>query len=114
MRIRILVSDLPQLLCDAVRRLILAQSDMELLGDVATAEELSAAVAGGGVDVVIVGLSFATRAGDRDPLLYAAPRLRMLGIAHDGRRAGLYRLRPHMTELGEVSRDELLKAIRST
>jgi hypothetical protein len=64
-------------------------------------------------DVVIVGLPAIDTAAVRDPMLFANPRLRILGIALDGRDAVLYELAPHRVALGGVSEHQLLSAIRT-
>jgi hypothetical protein len=46
-------------------------------------------------------------------MLFANPRLRILGIALDGRDAVLYELAPHRVALGGVSEHQLLSAIRT-
>ena len=45
-------------------------------------------------------------------LLEAHPRLKVLTVRNDGRRSSLWELRPHPTELGEISPRLLVETIR--
>jgi DNA-binding NarL/FixJ family response regulator len=45
-------------------------------------------------------------------LLEAHPRLKVLAVRNDGRRSSLWELRPHPTELGEISPRLLVETIR--
>jgi DNA-binding NarL/FixJ family response regulator len=107
---RILLAGLPTLLEEIVTD-ILAEAeadDLELVGVVhgssvaRKAERLRA-------DVVIVG-------GD-DPsivatLLEQQPRLKVLAVAADARRSWLYALRPERIQLGCLSAESLVAAVR--
>jgi hypothetical protein len=64
-------------------------------------------------DVVI----FATETGGIPPPLRATftarPQTKVLTIRDDGRDASLFELRPHETQLGQVSPETLLEAVRT-
>ena len=106
--IRVFVEDVPELVRDLLRHAISSQPDMELVQ--------------GRIDPVPVETSdpdvvVATqRAADVQSvsrILARWPRSEVLMITVDGRQAALFQLKPHRTELLEMSPAELTNAIRA-
>lgn len=102
-RIRVRIADLPGVMRDLVESIVATQPDMQLV----SAEPAVVP------DVVIVGLTPDADATALAAHLYDHPHQRILALAIDGRQAVAYELRPYLTELGEISPDALLAAIRA-
>jgi DNA-binding NarL/FixJ family response regulator len=108
-RRRILLVDMPQLLREIIRSVVVAEADLELVAEVNDARSLDDAIPRHAPDVVI-GRSTSR---DIERLLRDRPRLKVLQLDDAGRSTVLYELRPQRTALGEVSPARLLKAIRA-
>ena len=111
-RIRVFLAEMPPLLRDIVRDTLTNQPDVKLVGDVRAGDAVVDALTDGAIDVVIVG---ARQPDDSTPvgaLFRSSPRSKVLVIATSGRTAVMYELRPHKRELGDVSPERLLEAIR--
>ena len=111
-RIRILVVGLPQLLGDIITETIKTQPDMELVPSEPWTDVQSRARESG-ADAVIAGLVNDELTPDCEDLMWTRPPLPVLGVTERRGRAVLYQVQPHVTELGEVSLDELLAATRT-
>lgn len=85
---------------------------MEIAGDLPSSTGMLAAAAQTRPNVVVLGVREARLPDDCRSLLEAFPRVRVLAVVDDGRRAFVYELRPQETALGEVSPEGLLDAIR--
>jgi hypothetical protein len=94
---------------DLVEIVVGAQPDMQIVAVDAT----DPAAFGTPADVVILGVASVAEPIAHTTQLYEHPHQRILALAIDGRRAVVYELRPHLTELGEISPDGLLAAIRA-
>lgn len=64
-------------------------------------------------DVVILNLEDSELPGISTVLLDAYPELKVLAIADDGHQSFLYELRPQKIQLGEISAQRMIDAIRS-
>lgn len=113
-QIRIVLAELPRMLRDIVSDTITRQSDMLVVDELPRRRDRPASGRRRGVDVVITGLEDGRLDERYTQLMQADPRLKVLGITVDGRRAFLFELRPRRILLGDVSPDGLLDAIRST
>jgi len=111
-RTRILLVEMPRMLCDIITDVVGSQPDMVVVGELPERADLIPAVDRTQADVVVLGLRDSELPDDCTPLFDAHPRSRLLGVAADGRRAFLYEMRPQRTPLGEVSPQGLLDAIR--
>jgi DNA-binding NarL/FixJ family response regulator len=100
------------MLCDIVRETVQHQSDMTVVGEFGPGAAFQAATKQIGADVVIVGTTTPDDITIPGQLLAVLPRARVLALAVGGRSAVMYELRPHRTELGEVSPQVLVDAIR--
>jgi DNA-binding NarL/FixJ family response regulator len=111
-RTRILLVEMPRMLCDIITDVVASQPDMVVVGELPERADLLPAVNRTRADVVVLGLPDSDLPNECGPLFDAHPRSRLLGVAADGRRAFLYELRPQRIPLGEVSPQGLLDAIR--
>jgi hypothetical protein len=107
----VVLANLPSMLHAIIASLVEAQPDMELV-DAKSGFEVDALL-GAGANVVIVGMEENQLPPAFREMLELAARITVLGVTDRGNNAVLYRLRPESLELGEVSPDELLAAMRS-
>ncbi len=101
------------MLCDIIAHAIASESDMEVVGEVAGRAHLGATAQATEADVVILQLDSLELPTECGALFDARPRIKLLGVAADGRRTFLYDLQPQRTALGEVSPQRLVEAIRA-
>ena len=110
--IRVLIRDGPPMLRDILERAIAGAPDMDTVPELPEAAP-EPADQPPQPDVVIVGV------GEREPaegvsaLLNRWPRSQVLVLTAHGRKAVMYQLVPHGTDMGEISPDQLLEAIRA-
>ena len=111
-RIRVLLAEMPPLLCGIVRETLENEPDITVVAELARGAALHPALTRARPDVVVVGTiepgGFAIPRG----ILASYPLMRVLMLADTGRSAVMYELVPHHTPLGEVSPRALLDAIR--
>ena len=88
------------------------EPDFEFIGAVSLGDALDRALPEAHADVLIVGVTEADNMALAGSLLVASPGTRVLMITRSGARAVLYELHPIKTELGEVSPQGLVRAIR--
>ena len=101
------------MLCDIIAHAITSESDMEVVGEVDDRAHLGTAAQATDADVVILQIDGLELPAECGALFDARPRIKLLGVAGDGRRTFLYDLRPQRTALGEVSPQRLVEAIRA-
>jgi len=114
-RIRVVLAEMPRMLRDIVQTILAAQPDVALAtahGGATLAETLGTLDAADAPDVVILAEPL-PNAEDYASVLYARPRLRLVGISSDGRNAHLYELRPQRIALGALSPDTLVDVVRA-
>jgi len=112
-RTRILLVEMTGMLCDILAAVLSAEPDMEVVGVLSSRGKLRATVAETKADVVVLALEDSELPEDCGRLLHAHPRMRVLGVASDGRRGFLYELRPLKASLGELSPQGLVETIRT-
>ena len=92
---------------------ILDEPDISVTADLPLEPDVADRVVDADADVVIL----ATAEPDVSPtvceLLMRQPETKVLTIRDDGRTSSLYELRPHEIELGQVSPETLLEAVRT-
>jgi hypothetical protein len=98
------------MLRDIIVEVAAAQTDIEIVGE--GADESAIANAGGAIDVLILAGRSAAEPSRCTEYLYHQPRMKILAIVDEGRRAFLFELRPFRVSLGELSPVSLLAAIR--
>jgi DNA-binding NarL/FixJ family response regulator len=100
------------MLMDIVKDIIADEEDIALVGEVADRTSLVQAATHTRADVVVLGRAGPGGNDDYRDLLYRRPRMKVLAIAADGRRAFLHELQPRVVALGEISPTSLVEAIR--
>jgi DNA-binding NarL/FixJ family response regulator len=109
----VLLAEMPRMLQNIVTDLVTSQPDMVVAGPPADYAALADVVARTQADAVVVARRDRAAPEEFRRLLFAQPRVKLITIAADGRRATLHELRPVTVALGEVSADELVDAIRA-
>ncbi len=100
------------MLRDIIERLLAPEEDIEVVGEVTQREALLATAGRLHPDVVILGVQDEQLPDVASALFADHPSMRLLGVSGNGRTAFLYEMRPHRVPLGEVSPEELVRAIR--
>jgi hypothetical protein len=109
-RTRIVLVAMPRMLSDIIRELVAGDPVCEVVAEIGV-HAPPAAVEAWKPHVVIAGEG--ARAGWAEELLYAGPRTRVLAVEGDGRTGALLELVPRRRDLGELSPDTLIRAIRA-
>jgi DNA-binding NarL/FixJ family response regulator len=101
-----------RLLSDILDDVIEAEPDMQVVRHSGSQDSIVAAARRIKAHVVIVGEAPRRLAQLFDRLLEEQPQTRVLSLQGNGRQAFLYRLSPELLELGELSPQTLIGAIR--
>lgn len=109
---RLLLASFPPILRDIITDALADAREVEVV-DGGAGEDLDRSVARSGADVVLVEDEGAELADPYLSLMYRHPRLKLLTVSPDGRRAALYRLVPERRVLSEVTPGGLAAAIRA-
>jgi DNA-binding NarL/FixJ family response regulator len=115
--IRVLIREGPTMLRDILERAITNAPDMEAVLEPPepTQEPVERQPpAPPSPDVVIVGVRESGPVEDASALLQRWPGCQVLMITAHGRKAVMYRMVPQETDMGEISPDQLVEAIRSS
>jgi DNA-binding NarL/FixJ family response regulator len=110
---RVLLIDMPRILREVIREVLIAQPDIEIAGELESEEGVAIAAEESAAEVIIFGSEERELPAAWRKLLEQRPGLRVLTVLSDGRESYLYELRPHRVPLGEVSPEGLLRAIRT-
>ena len=102
---------MPQMLHDVVHAILAEESDLDI-GEASLCCEVTAREVLHQADVLIVADSAMT-SSDCDSVLYAHPCIRVVAITANARGATVYELRPTRVELGQLSSQVLIAAIRA-
>jgi DNA-binding NarL/FixJ family response regulator len=108
--IRVLIGDAPTMLRDILEQAIANEPDMELIHEPAAPAPGRAEQA---PDVVIAGVSECDPGEGARTLLGRWPGSHVLMITARGQKVLRYELQPRSLDLGEMSPDQLVQAIRS-
>jgi hypothetical protein len=111
-RKRVVLTEMSRLLHDIVKSALDTEKDLEVFTTHDAVDELESGESLGEADVVILSED-SPAADDHAKVLYANPRIRVIGISDRGRGACLYELQPHRQDLGELSAKSLVRAIRA-
>ena len=106
-----MLAQMPRLLHDIVRSALESEIDVDLVSTDIAPSELHSASAVDRADVVIL-CEEEPASDDYGDVLFAHPRIRLIGISDRGRGAFLYELQPCRFPLGELSPTTLLRAVR--
>jgi len=113
-QIRVLLADMPRMLIDMLTDIVMAHPEMMISGKVDETTDICAAAEMAEADVVILSEPTGRQRRCHRELLYSRPRLKVLSITRDGHQFFLHELRPFSAPLGEISRESLVQAIRSS
>lgn len=111
-QIRVVIVRMPRILEDVLYSILSRETDLDLATVPTLSDALSAPEILRVADVVLFSESASTGV-DCDSVLHVYPHLRLVAISGDGRRAMLYQLRPNRAQLGLLSSQMLMKAIRT-
>lgn len=109
--IRILLGEAPAGLHAAVRTAVVNHPDLVLVG--AASGEVEVLLRAEHADVVIIGMSGATLSPMAERLLGEYPRIGVVAVDIDQDQGFLYRLRPQLARIGNVTPAGLVAAIRT-
>jgi hypothetical protein len=99
------------MLREIVLETISSAPDLEVAREYERPVELSTAIRRDRPDVLVAGADVLDD-GEIERALDEAPRLKVLGLADDGRQLLLYELAPQRFELGQASPQRLLELLR--
>jgi DNA-binding NarL/FixJ family response regulator len=111
---RVLLLDMPRLLCDLVRDVLSEQPDLEVVAELHDDSQLDEAVTRTAPNFVIVGTDRAELSEACKELFELRPRLKVLALATEGGRSVVWELAPNYVQLGEMSPESLLAALRQS
>jgi DNA-binding NarL/FixJ family response regulator len=98
------------MLREIIERAVTGQPDMEIIDDALPSAIVPEALRRARADVVISAEHHDSAALNH--VLWELPRLKVLVVSADGRETALHELRPNRIELGEVSPQTIVDAIR--
>lgn len=107
--IKILLANRPRMLREVVRKMIEAQPDMEVVGEVLDPLDILVAVRDTQADAVILDLEDSEESELTSHLLVEYPNLTILGLAANGKTAFL---RPRRHEILEPTGAKIVNALR--
>jgi hypothetical protein len=110
--ISVLLSGMSRILGDIVRSALADAPGVEVAGGPVDVQSTLEAARSLRPSVVICGTPPDAAPGLYEALLDAHPRLRIVELGSDGRRARVHELIPRVIELGEVSLPRLVAAVR--
>lgn len=119
-RIRVLLVQVPGVLCGILRDIVGQQPDMEIVGELDDYDSLMPAIDRTEAHFVIWGLEpAAVKNTDAVPdqcraVLDSYPRLKVLAVEADGRSGSFYELRPWRRELGELAPARIVAVLRGS
>lgn len=109
--IRVLPMNIPNLLFDMIKRIVLSTEDLRFVGEPTKWTGILRAAAATKADVII--LSDKDMSADNCyRVLHRRPHLKIIAISADGRRGSLYELRPRAKAIRDLSAENLIAAIR--
>lgn len=111
--IHVLLVELEPLLLRDITKYFLRRHGVEIVGHLESRSALVDHVRRSRADTVVLGLPDGDFPEECRELLDRYPRMKVLGVAAEGRRGFLYELRPQKVPLGELDPKRLLDAIRS-
>jgi hypothetical protein len=111
--ISVLLSGMSRMLGDIVRSALADEPGVEILGEPVDLPSTLEATRALRPAVVICGTPAEAAPELYDALLHAHPRLWIVELGPDGRRARVHELVPRVVELGDVSLARLVAAVRT-
>lgn len=112
---RILLNGMPQMLRTIIKDIVSADPGCEIVAEQVEEANLPAQLSQTPADVIILAVrELEDIPGRFVSLLAHHPATRIIAITSAGNRALLYDLRPHLTQIDELSPAALLSAIRQS
>jgi DNA-binding NarL/FixJ family response regulator len=112
--INVVLVDVTGIVSDIVKGILDEDPGIRVSGEFPLERDTVAHVVGARADVVILATDKRSLPPAMRELLMERRLAKVLTIRDDGRTTSLYELRPHEMDLGQVSPQTLLEAIRST
>ena len=112
MRIRILLVEMPRMLHDVVGSILGGEPDLCVVADGVAAGALVERVERERPDVVVLCVESESPPAMCEELLGRFPRLAVVALEDRGERGSIYMMQPMRFRVAEVSRTELVTAIR--
>ena len=112
MRIRILLVEMPHMLRDIVGNILGVEPDLSVVANDVEAHALVERVERERPDVVVLCEDPASTLSLCEELLGRFPRMTVVALEERGQRASIYMMRPARIRVAEVSRTQLVTAIR--
>ena len=112
MRIRILLVEMPHMLRDIVANILGVEPDLSVVADGVEAGSLVERVERERPDVVVLCEDAKSTLAMCEELLGRFPRLALVALEERGQRASIYMMRPMRIRVAEISRTQLVTAIR--
>lgn len=110
---RVLFAALPAMLSEILREAAGAESDLRIMGECKTLEELAEAMEQAKPHVLVVGSDEAELPAECERLMFDCSHPGTLSVSRDGRQTWAYHLRPHGTRIENVSTEGVIDAIRT-
>jgi DNA-binding NarL/FixJ family response regulator len=109
--VRVVLMDMSPMLRQILRAVVDGPPEIDVVAEYEEMVPLLPAATEHRADVVLFGHESTRLSAECRELLEKLPQTRLLAVGNEGRRSTLYELRPHREPLGEVSPDELVRAI---
>lgn len=112
MGIRILLVEMPRMVRDVVDDILGVEPDLNVVADGVEAQALLERVERERPDVVVLWVESAAPPAMCEQLLGRFPRLAVVALEDRGERGSIYMMRPRRFRVAEISRTQLVTAIR--
>jgi DNA-binding NarL/FixJ family response regulator len=112
MRIRILLVEMPHMLRDIIGSILGVEPDLSVVANDVEVGALVERVERDRPDVVVLCEDSASTLAMCEELLRRFPRLALVALEERGQRASIYMMRPTRIRVAEISRTQLVTAIR--
>lgn len=112
-KIRVLLANHPVMVPDAIRELVAAQEDMELVGDCRGAMRILQETGRAKADAVILAQEGMDELGLCSQLLAVYPDLTILSVVPDLSAAFTQQLCSHRRELASVQQQDIMQSLRT-
>jgi DNA-binding NarL/FixJ family response regulator len=112
LRIRILLVEMPRMLRDVIAAILGVEQDVCVVAEGVTTEAIAEHVERERPDVVVLCEESGSPPAICEELLSRFPRLAVVSLEDLGQRASIYMIRPMRIRLAEISRTQLVSAIR--
>ena len=112
MSIGILLVEMPRMLHDVVGTVIDAEPDLRVVADEVAAHTVLERVERDSPDVVVLSVESGSPPAVCEELLTRFPRLAIVALEDRGQRASIYMMRPMRIRVADISKSQLVSAIR--